>query len=225
MKSTPYKLALLFLLHCKAWGFSCQDARPIYQKPIQFDKERITLTQEYQLKHYGIKSDSISIEPKMIVLHWTCIDDLNTTLRIFYPSAFPPNSPRLKELPDKLNVSTHYLVDRYGKIYQLMPDHIMARHVIGLNHYAIGIENIGGVDSKNDLTQAQAEANAWLVCHLKQKYPEIKYVIGHQDYLKFKHSKLWLERDPNYQTDKFDPSPEFVAKVKRLTKSQGLLMN
>ena len=71
-----------------------------------------------------------------------------------------------------------------------MPETWMARHVIGLNHYAIGIENIGGIDGKDDLTEAQVKANAFLVCFLKNKYPEIKYVIGHNEYLNFK--KLFL---------------------------------
>lgn len=221
MRNKSLLLLVLLVMHGLAYSFSCDTPRRIVQQPIEFNAKRIQLTQEYQKKHYGIDSESINIEPKMIVLHWTCIDDLKATLRVFYPSEFPANSPRLKELPDTLNVSTHYLVDRDGTIYQLMPDHIMARHVIGLNHYAIGIENIGGVDSKDDLTQAQAESNAYLVCHLKKKYPEIEYVIGHQDYLKFKKSKLWLEKDPNYQTDKFDPSTAFVNKVKALAKHQS----
>lgn len=42
-----------------------------------------------------------------------------------------------------LNVSTQFLVDRDGTIFRLLPDTTFARHVIGLNHLAIGIENIG----------------------------------------------------------------------------------
>ncbi len=149
-------------------AFSCHDAQIIHKAPIQFDKERIALTQQYQLTHYGINTQSIEIEPKMIVLHWTCIPTLKATLRIFHPPTFPQSSPRIKELPGNLNVSSHFVVDRDGSIYQLMPENWMARHVIGLNHYAIGIENIGGVDSKDDLTDAQVRANAFLVCYLKR---------------------------------------------------------
>ena len=152
----------------------------------------------------------------MIVLHWTCILSFDATFRIFNPAKFPQDSPRLKELPGNLNVSTHFIVDRDGRIYQLMPETWMARHVIGLNHYAIGIENIGGVDSKDDLTAAQAKANAFLVCYLKNKYKTIHHVIGHNEYLSFKNTSLWLERDPNYQTDKNDPGPVFVKKVMKL---------
>ena len=197
-----------------AFAFSCYDPQIIIQKPIQFDKKRIALTQNYQLTHYGINSKTIEIEPKMIVLHWTCIPSLENTFRMFNQSILP--AQRRDKLPGDLNVSSHFIVDRDGAIYQLMPETWMARHVIGLNHYAIGIENIGGVDGKDDLTQAQAKANAFLVCYLKNKYPKIKHVIGHNDYLKYKNTSLWLEKNQNYQTDKTDPGPEFLKKVKKI---------
>ncbi len=55
----------------------------------------------------------------------------------------------------------------------------MARHVIGLNHYAIGIENVGGVEGALELTEAQVQSNAYLVRYLKNKYPTIQYLIEH----------------------------------------------
>ncbi|AHE68135.1 N-acetylmuramoyl-L-alanine amidase [Legionella oakridgensis] len=209
-------IPFLFFTSSLVHAFSCHDPQVIQQAPIQFDKQRIALTREYQLIHYGIDSKSIDIEPKMIVLHWTCIPTFEATFRTFNSPTFPKNSPRQKELPGALNVSSHFLVDRDGSIYQLMPETWMARHVIGLNHYAIGIENVGGIDGRDDLTEAQAKANAFLVCYLKKKYPEINYIIGHNDYLKFKKTSLWLEQDPHYQTDKNDPGPHFVEKVKQL---------
>jgi len=210
--------ALLLLTSSLVHAFSCHDPKPIHQTPIQFDATRIALTQQYQLTHYGINSKSIEIEPKMIVLHWACIPTYEATFRVFNTPTFPLNSPRPKELPGKLNVSSHFIVDRDGTIYQLMPETWMARHVIGLNHYAIGIENVGGIDGKDDLTNAQVKSNAFLVCYLKKKHPQINYVIGHNDYLNFKKTPLWLELDPNYQTDKTDPGPVFLSKVMKLAR-------
>jgi N-acetyl-anhydromuramyl-L-alanine amidase AmpD len=214
-------ILLLILLFASnlSHAFSCMDPQVIHQMPIQFDKQRKALTRQYQSSHYGIKVRSLEIEPQMIVLHWTVIASLKTTFRVFNPPLFPVHSERRKDLPGDLNVSSHFVVDKDGSIYQLMPEHWMARHVIGLNHYAIGIENIGGMDSKDDLTDAQVKANAFLVCYLKKKYPAIHYVIGHNEYLSFKNTPLWLEQDPTYQTDKEDPGPTFVAKVKRLVTS------
>ncbi|MGL5741330.1 MAG: N-acetylmuramoyl-L-alanine amidase [Legionella sp.] len=217
-------IAVLCLISFQVHAFSCDTPQEIHKTPIQFNKERIALTRDYQLTHYGIDSQSIEIEPKMIVLHWTCISTFKATFRVFDPPTFPQNSPRIAELPGTLNVSSHFLVDRDGSIHQLMPENWMARHVIGLNHYAIGIENVGGIDGKDDLTEEQVKANAFLVCYLKKKYPEIKYVIGHNDYLNFKNTALWLERDPDYQTYKNDPGPFFLNRVMHLankTKKTG----
>ncbi|HRD69386.1 MAG TPA: peptidoglycan recognition family protein [Legionella sp.] len=212
------KIIILLISFIPTWvyAFSCHNPQTIIQKPILFDKERIKLTREYQLAHYGINSNSIEIEPKMIVVHWTCIKSLETTYRIFNPPTFPKSSPRRNDLPGELNVSSHFIVDRDGSIYQLMPETWMARHVIGLNHYAIGIENLGGVDGNDDLTRQQAKANAFLVCYLKKKYPAISHVIGHNEYLGFKTTSLWQEKDPNYQTDKTDPGPTFLQKINKL---------
>lgn len=209
-------IGLFFAMVSSVYAFSCHDVQVIHNKPIQFNKERQALTRQYQLIHYGIDSQSIHIEPKMIVLHWTCIPTFKATFRVFKPPIFPQNSPRINELPGNLNVSSHFVVDRDGSIYQLMPEIWMARHVIGLNHYAIGIENIGGINGEDDLTDAQARSNAFLVCYLKKKYPKIEYVIGHNEYLNFKNTSLWLEKDPDYQTDKSDPGPFFVKKVMKL---------
>lgn len=219
------KFFLLLFITSFAHAFSCDDSQHIQKTPIIFNKKRIALTQQYQLTHYGITSQSIEIEPRMIVLHWTCIPTFAATLRVFNPPEFPQNSPRIKDLPGTLNVSSHFVVDRDGSIKQLMPENWMARHVIGLNHYAIGIENIGGINGKDDLTEAQVKANAFLVCHLKKKYPKIKYVIGHNDYLNFKNTPFWLEKDANYQTDKTDPGPFFLKKVMKLVNNTKLKLN
>ncbi|KTC75309.1 N-acetylmuramoyl-L-alanine amidase [Legionella birminghamensis] len=210
----------LFLFAAKLQAFSCYDSKNIHQKPIEFTKKRIELSRLYQSTHYGIDSSSIEIEPKMIILHWTCLPTLELALRVFNPEMLPANSPRRQEIPDDLNVSSHYLVDRDGSIYQLMPENWMARHVIGLNHYAIGIENVGGIDGKDDLTEKQVEANAFLVCYLKNKYPGIKDVIGHHEYLRYKNTPLWLEKDPDYERLKTDPGSNFVNRVNALV-AQG----
>jgi hypothetical protein len=184
----------------------------IIQKPIIFDKERIALTKQYRFEHYGIKSQSIVIQPRIIVLHWTQIKDLKSTYNAFYPAALS-NRPDIKK-GGNLNVSAHFLVDRDGKIYQLMPTNWMARHTIGLNDVAIGVENIGGVGGLEDLTPAQVNANVCLVRYLKKQYPAIEYLIGHYEYGRFRHTKLWREKDNNYFTDKKDPGEKFMQLVR-----------
>lgn len=212
MRQSLLVFVLSLLIAETAFSFSCEMPRPIIQKPIIFNEARIQSTKDYLLKHYGLTTRDIIIQPKIIVLHWTAIATLSKSFKAFY-SPFLENRP---ELPDNLNVSAHFLVDRDGVIYQLMPDNWMARHVIGLNYFAIGIENVGGVGDRPDLTDNQAESDAYLICYLKKKYPDIQYLIGHMEYLQFKETPLWLEKDPSYKTTKADPGEDFMKRVKAL---------
>ena len=97
-----------------------------------------------------------------------------------------------------------------------MPETLMARHVIGLNHAAIGIENVGGTED-TPLTRAQLKANIKLVKYLNSKY-DIEYVIGHYEYTNFVGHELWLEKNENYRTTKTDPGEWFMKKVRKATK-------
>ena len=92
----------------------------------------------------------------------------------------------------------------------------MARHVIGLNHTAIGVENVGGTEDQ-PLTQAQLDANIKLVHYLAKKYA-IDYLIGHHEYTLFEGHPLWLETDEGYRTKKEDPGDDFMRKVREATK-------
>jgi N-acetyl-anhydromuramyl-L-alanine amidase AmpD len=225
MKSI-YKIifALCLFYFNFALAFECDNERPIFQKPINFNNDRVQLSLDYLRTHYGIIADSIEIKPKMIVLHWTAYNTFKESYDAFYPPRLKLNDRGDISQQSELNVSAHYLIDRGGEIYQLMPDHWLARHVIGLNYYAIGIENVGGANHQQDLTEEQIKSNAYLICYLKNKYPDIHYLIGHFEYTKFKNNRsLWLERDKSYQTDKNDPGVIFLERVRELTKELGLL--
>lgn len=120
-----------------------------------------------------------------------------------------------------MNVSAHFLVDRDGTIYQLMPDNWLARHTIGLNHLALGVENIGG--PRHPLTEQQLEANAWLVRRLVSKYPAIRFLIGHHEYLRFRDTPLWEEHLAAYETKKQDPGVEFMQRLRQQVQDLHLL--
>lgn len=205
----PILLCLLVLV------LSCSVQREIIDKPIIFNQERTNLTLEYLSDHYGLEQREPTIEPKMVVLHWTVIPTLEKSFEAFYNPTLPEWRPEISGASG-LNVSSQFLVDQDGKIYRLMPENYMARHVIGLNHCAIGIENVGGTgDTK--LTRAQLRANKWLVKYLKKKY-NIDYIIGHYEYTLFEDHPLWLEKDEGYRTHKTDPGEKFLKRVKRASK-------
>lgn len=199
--------ALIFLLPltlaCNAPTFR------ILEKPITFDEQRKALSLEYMEKRHGIKTQTASIEPRMVVIHWTSIPTIEATFEFFNP-------PTLDSRPDiaaasNLNVSAHFLVDRDGTIFRLLPDTAFARHTIGLNYMAIGIENIGGPEAP--LTKAQLRANANLIHHLAKKH-SINWVIGHHEYYGFRESDLWKETDSDYLTEKIDPGDRFMRKLR-----------
>lgn len=214
MKSVFYLLITLLLVACRAGEISGN----IIDKPIKFNEKRMELSLQYMKDRYGMEKEIPAIEPKMIVLHWTNISTFEASFEAFDPVTLPGARADIQEA-GALNVSAHFLVDRDGKIYQLMPETLMARHVIGLNHSAIGIENVGGTKDA-PLTEAQVNANVWLVDYLAHKYP-IDYLIGHYEYTKFEGHPLWLEKDEAYRTEKTDPGEDFVTAVRNLTQNHN----
>ncbi len=190
----------------------------IVQSPIPFGEERVRLSLEYLEKRHGIVQSQPHIQPRMIVLHYTAQGTAQGTIR-YFSSARIEDARSYNSARSPLNVSSHYLVDRDGTVYQLMEDTMFARHAIGLNHCAIGIENVGS--DKNPLTPQQVAANAALIERLASRH-RIEYLIGHQEYGQFRTSGLWKETDPKYFTGKSDPGIEFMAEVRKRVGHLGL---
>ena len=186
----------------------------IVDKPIEFGPKRVEMSREYIKQHYGLSVDSIEIDPKVIVLHWTADMGLESSFRRLEPEILPGSRGDIAKA-GALNVSAHFLIDRNGTIYRLMPENRLARHVIGLNYSSIGIENVGGEgNAAEDLTPEQVLSNMALVRYLKAKYPGIRYLIGHHEYRRMESTPLWLERDAGYRTEKRDPGAAFMQTVR-----------
>lgn len=201
--------SLIFLCISLIFFTSCtKRSLQIIDKPIVFDEERRQLSLDYLAKRHGLEQTEPYIKPKMIVLHWTAVPTLEATFNVFNPSVLS-GRPDL-QASSRLNTSVPFLVDRDGTIFRLLPDTTFARHCIGLNYCAIGIENVGN----NDLTRAQMKANVQLVRYLKRRYQGIDYLIGHYEYTDFIGTSLWRETDPNYLTGKTDPGKSFMRKVR-----------
>jgi N-acetyl-anhydromuramyl-L-alanine amidase AmpD len=193
---------------------SCSTSKEIIDKPVIFDEERKTLTLDYLKAHYDIVQETVEIVPRMVVLHWTVIPTFEESFEFFKNATLSNSRPDISGA-GALNVSSQFMVDRDGTIYRLMPETTMARHVIGLNHCAIGVENIGGT-ADLPLTNAQLKSNIWLVEYLADKY-DIEYVIGHYEYTLFENHELWLEKDDGYRTEKDDPGKDFMNKIRMAT--------
>jgi N-acetyl-anhydromuramyl-L-alanine amidase AmpD len=193
----------------------------VVDRPIPFSSSRVAMTREYIRTHYGLDVQDITIVPRIVVLHWTAAPTLEGSFHAFAPETVPGSRTELTGAGE-VNVSAHFLVDRDGTVYRLMPETWMARHVIGLNYEAIGIENVGGAGGEDDLTQAQIAANIALIRDLARRYPSIQYLIGHSEYRELEGHPLWRERDAGYRTEKIDPGERFLRAVRAGVEPLGL---
>lgn len=176
----------------------------IIDRPILWTFNREKLIREYAREHYGF--DEILIEPKAVVAHWTASNSCDGVYRYFYDE---------KMADGTLNVASHFLVDKDGTIYRLTREVALNRHIIGYNWCAIGIENVGGKDGVEDLTEAQLNANIALIRYLKEKYPTIKYCFGHYQQDAARTTGLYIEKVPDYYAKKIDPGKKFMSGLKK----------
>ena len=181
----------------------CASSLEFVDQPISWTEERMQLTEEYAELHYGTRQTEIV--PQAIVIHWTAASTWESTYAYFYGAARDDGT---------LNVASHFLVDRDGTIYRLTPETALNRHAIGYNWCAIGIENVGGVDGTDDLTDAQLEANIHLILYLYEKYQTIQYVFGHYQQDEARQSGLYIENVAGYRSEKIDPGFAFMKKLR-----------
>lgn len=203
-------ICFLFLL-IGSFSIAQKNEIKIISKPISYNEERVRLSLEYLKDHHGLVQKTPVIVPKIIVLHYTAGGTVESNYKYFNKTHLENTRNTLKK-QSPLNVSSQFIIDRDGTVYQLMEPNMFARHTIGLNYCGIGIENIGS--KKQPLTEEQVEANAQLVRYLTQKY-KIEYLIGHSEYGVFRNSNLWKESDTKYFTGKEDPGKDFMIKVRQ----------
>lgn len=145
-------------------------------KPIPYGATRRAEMAAYAKKHYGI--DSWTLHPRAIVEHVTATHSLSSVYNTFASDA--PDA-ELHELP---GTCAHFVIDRDGTIYQLVPLNVMCRHTVGLNWAAIGIEHVGTSDAEVMHDAAQMRASVALTVWLMWRYSiPLANVIGHNESL------------------------------------------
>lgn len=148
---------------------------PVTWKAIPFGAKRKREMAAYSKRHYGTRTWHLR-HPKVIVEHYTD----GTTFSGAW-STFAANTPHDGELP---GVCAHFIVDRDGTIYQLVPLGIRCRHAIGMNWTAIGIEHVGTSDKMVLGDHAQMRSSLRLTLWLMHTYGiNIGNVIGHAETL------------------------------------------
>lgn len=146
----------------------------IVWKPIPYGAARRAQMAAYAERHYHI--DSWILHPRAIVEHVTATDSFSSVWNAF---AVDAPDPELHELPGDC---AHFVIDRDGTIYQLVPLNVMCRHTVGLNWVAIGIEHVGLSDAQVMHDAAQIRSSLALTVWLMGKYGiPLANVIGHNE--------------------------------------------
>ncbi len=149
----------------------------IVWKPIPFGAKRRAEMAAYALRHYGIASWRLT-RPRVIVEHYTASEAFSSTYNYF---AGDTPDVELGELP---GVCAHFVVDKDGTIYQLVPLTTMCRHTVGLNYTSIGIEHVGTSDQEILGNPRQLAASLALTTWLmQQEHIQLRNVIGHNESL------------------------------------------
>lgn len=166
-------------------------AKPdIHKKLIPYPKHRKHEMAAYSKRHYGRYKWRL-VDPKLIVIHYAEAGSIGAIYNTFRPDN---PDPEFHELP---NVCSHYAVSASGGVYKFVPPTIRCRHVVGLNHVAIGIEHVGFSDA--DILNRPAQLNGslrfvhWLRCRFGIP---VSGVIGHNESLS---SPYYKELDPRFK--------------------------
>jgi beta-N-acetylhexosaminidase len=142
----------------------------------------------YARRHYGISTYALT-DPRTIVVHYTGTQSFSATYNLFAPDT---PDPELHELP---GICSHFVVDRDGTIYQLVPLGYMCRHTVGLNYTALGIEHVGTTDGQILGDRRQLDASLRLTRWLRCRFGiPVRDVIGHNESLRSKYHREGVAR-------------------------------
>jgi N-acetylmuramoyl-L-alanine amidase len=151
----------------------------IVSSPIPFGAKRKAEMTAYVRRHYGsfMAPTWRLVHPHVIVIHYTEAS-YSSTFNTFASDV--PDS-ELHELPA---TSAHFVIDTDGTIHQLVALGTMARHAVGLNWTAIGIEHVGFSDGQVLSDARQMRSSLRLVRWLRCRYGiQVRNVIGHNESL------------------------------------------
>lgn len=158
------------------------------------------------------------IRPAMVVLHHT--GGLSTRSALYTLTSLRLGSRAGLTRPTSLSVGVPYLVARSGRVYRLFKDDDrFGRHTIGLNHSAVGVENVG--TKRSGFTAAQIKANVQLLQYLAMRYP-LRYLIGHREMYQMARTPYYLEAVPRYCSNKNDPTWRALRRIRKRVQPLGL---
>lgn len=181
--------------------------------------------EEYFQRHYH--DPSLKLVPGAIVMHYTVTESLEDTLDIFIKG---------REYDDGDvglifgHLSVHYIIDKDGTIYQILPLDVKCRGAYGVNHIAISIEMVA-MDEEALMNQSKTlESSFKLVRYLMLKFNiPIEKVWGHYDVSEGKsripeYTDYGDKRSPDSYPEGFmrsDPGKAYMEKLKEYLKENN----
>jgi N-acetyl-anhydromuramyl-L-alanine amidase AmpD len=166
----------------------------------------------YSRRHYGQATYRLT-HPHVIVEHVSVAPSITADYDTFAPDT---PDPELHELP---NVCAHFVVDRDGRIYQLVSVAIRCRHTVGLNWTAIGIEHTGFTDGDVMGDKRQLTSSLWLTQWLRCRFGiSVKNVIGHNESLSspYHHERVAALRTQTHGDMRHATMVRYRAALKQL---------
>jgi N-acetylmuramoyl-L-alanine amidase len=188
----------------------------IVKKAIPYGARRKDQMAAYSKRHYGERGWELRA-PSVIVQHYTA--------GLSFASAwnhFASNDRWNGEFP---GTCTHFIIDRDGTIYQLVPLGTRCRHVVGLNHVSVGIEHVGTSDRMvlGDPQQMRSSLRltVWLMAKLGVNVGD---VIGHAEALEHPlHLELYRSWRCLVHADfPLRPMKEYRTRLRELALARGL---
>jgi len=162
----------------------------VRKRLIPYSKKRKRQMAAYSKRHYGRYKWRLR-NPKLIVIHYAVAGSIGAIYNTFAPNN---PDPEFGELP---GVCSHYAVGARGGTVKFVPPSTRCRHVVGLNHVAIGIEHVGFSDSEVLNRPAQLNASLRLSQWLRCRFGiPVSGVIGHNESLS---SPYYKELDPRFK--------------------------
>lgn len=180
--------------------------------PVPFPAKRKRETLTYSKRHYGLATYRLK-NPRVIVEHYTGSATAQSAYQTFVPDT--PDT-ELHELP---GLCAHFVIDRDGTIYQLVPLGIMCRHTVGLNYTSFGIEHAGSSDQQVLSDRAQMLSSLALTRWLRCRFGiTVKNVIGHNESLTspYHHELVPALRTQTHQDWNRSDMDVYRARLRRL---------
>jgi N-acetylmuramoyl-L-alanine amidase len=194
---------------------------PITSKSIPFDVRRRAETAAYAKRHYGLDTWRLR-NPHVIVEHYTGTSTFASAWNTFAADTADP------ELGEKPGTCAHFVIDRDGTIYQLVPLTTICRHTVGLNWTAIGIEHVGASDASILGNSGQLEASLRLTLWLMTRFHiAMPNVIGHAESLtsRYHHERYTPWRCQTHGDWQHDDMVTYRARLAALARRERVVVS